>query len=80
MLPLPGGTAALILDDKGRIYHADLKGTGAVEAHRLKLPADFAQGKGWAVTAMGLSRDDTVHLMLQDQNGRRMSLQRAPGE
>ncbi|RML43446.1 Type III effector HopR1 [Pseudomonas syringae pv. ribicola] len=80
LLPLPGGTAALILDDKGRIYHADLKGTGAVEAHRLKLPADFAQGKGWAVTAMGLSRDETVHLMLQDQNGRRMSLQRAPGE
>lgn len=80
LLPLPGGPAALILDDKGRIYHADLKGTGAVEAHRLKLPADFAQGKGWAVTAMGLSRDDTVHLMLQDQNGRRMSLQRAPGE
>ncbi|AKF51235.1 type III effector [Pseudomonas syringae] len=80
LLPLPGGTAALILDDKGRIYQADLKGTGPVEAHRLKLPGDFAQGKGWAVTAMGLSRDDTVHLMLQDQNGRRMSLQRAPGE
>lgn len=80
LLPLPRGNAALILDDKGRIYQADLKGIGPVEAHRLKLPGDFAQGKGWAVTTMGLSRDNTVHLMLQDQNGRRMSLQRAQNE
>ncbi|RMR99386.1 Type III effector HopR1 [Pseudomonas coronafaciens pv. garcae] len=79
-LPLPSGNAALVLDDKGRVYQAELQGNGPVEAHRLNLPDDFSRAKGWAVTAMGLSRDDTVHLILQDQNGRRMSLQQAPGE
>ncbi|RLM18421.1 type III effector [Brenneria alni] len=80
LLPLPHTNTALILDDKGRVYQANLKGDGAVEALRLTLFSGQEQGDGWAVTSMGLSKDNTVHLMLEDRTGRRMSLQRAEGE
>ncbi|MFC3394539.1 hypothetical protein ACFOGG_06515 [Brenneria rubrifaciens] len=77
LLPLPHTDAALILDNRGRVYQANLRGDGPVEAQRLTLPADLGQRDGWAVTAMGLAGDNTVHLMLEDRGGRRMSLQRA---
>ncbi|WP_205680238.1 hypothetical protein [Brenneria salicis] len=79
LLPLPRTDAALILDNKGRVYQASLIGAGPIEARRLRLPSDLKQGDGWAVTSMGLAKDNTVHVMLEDRNGRRMSLQRTEG-
>lgn len=75
ILPLPGSESALILDDKGRIYHASLNQQSVIQAQRVKLPTQLSQGEGWVVTAMGLARDNSVHLLLQDTNGRRLSAQ-----
>ncbi|PPU95624.1 transducer protein car [Xanthomonas hyacinthi] len=81
LLPLPGASAheALILDDKGRVYHADLRGHGAIQARRMHLPEGRRHQDGWAVTRMGLAVDGTVHLLLERQAGRRALLQRPPG-
>ncbi|MCS3358488.1 transducer protein car [Xanthomonas translucens] len=82
LLPLPGGIGdeALILDDKGRVYHADLSGSGSIQAQRLELPKGRQHQDGWVVTRMGLAADDTVHLLLENEQGRRAVLQRPPGQ
>ena len=73
-LPLPSGEGILFLDDKGRVYESQLDGKETIEARRLSLTIPPGHGDNWAVTQMGLARDDSVHLLLQDRNGRQMSV------
>lgn len=82
VLPLahPDGEAALVLDDKGRVYEADMRGSGPIVARRLKLPQGMDRTQGWAVTSMGLATDHSVHLVLEDSAGHRISLQRPAGQ
>ncbi|UKE69485.1 transducer protein car [Xanthomonas cerealis pv. cerealis] len=82
LLPLPSGFGedALILDDKGRIYHANLSGSGCIQAQRLELPEGKQHQDGWVVTRMGLAVDNTVHLLLEHEQGNRVVLQRPRGQ
>lgn len=82
VLPLahPDAGTALMLDDKGRVYEADLRGTGPIVAQRLTLPDRMERLDGWAVTSMGLATDNSVHLVLEDSAGHRISLQRPAGQ
>lgn len=82
LLPLahPDVEAALVLDDKGRVYEADLRGTGPIVARRLTLPDRVERAQGWAVTSMGLATDNSVHLVLEDSSGHRIALQRPAGQ
>ncbi|WP_164739373.1 hypothetical protein, partial [Xanthomonas perforans] len=82
VLPLahPDAGTALMLDDKGRAYEADLRGTGPIVAQRLTLPDRMERLDGWAVTSMGLATDNSVHLVLEDSAGHRISLQRPAGQ
>ncbi|MGQ9448459.1 transducer protein car [Xanthomonas citri] len=82
VLPLahPDVGIALMLDDKGRVYEADLHGTGPITARRLTLPDQLERAQGWAVTSMGLATDNSVHLVLEDSTGHRIALQRPAGQ
>ncbi|WP_425479114.1 transducer protein car [Xanthomonas populi] len=82
VLPLasPNAGAALVLDDKGRVYEADMRGSGSIVARRLTLPDLMGSEQGWAVTSMGLATDHSVHLLLEDSDGHRISLQRPAGQ
>ncbi|MFA0924598.1 transducer protein car [Xanthomonas fragariae] len=82
VLPLayPDAGAALVLDDKGRVYEADMRGSGPIVARRLTLPGRMGSDHGWAVTSMGLATDHSVHLLLEDSDGHRISLQRPAGQ
>ncbi|WDL18914.1 transducer protein car [Xanthomonas campestris] len=79
VLPL-AHAAVLVLDDKGRVYEADMRGSGPIVARRLTLPRPMGSEQGWAVTSMGLSTDHSVHLLLEHSDGRRISLQRPAGQ
>lgn len=82
VLPLahPDVGIALMLDDKGRVYEADLHGTGPIAARRLTLPDQLERAQEWAVTSMGLATDNSVHLVLEDSTGHRIALQRPAGQ
>ncbi|WP_134980600.1 transducer protein car [Xanthomonas axonopodis] len=79
-LPHPDAGIALMLDDKGRVYEADLRGTGPIAARRLTLPDRLERSQGWAVTSIGLATDNGVHLVLEDSTGHRIALQRPAGQ
>lgn len=82
VLPLahPDVGTALMLDDKGRVYEADLQGTGPIAARRLTLPDRMERAQGWAATSMGLATDNSAHLVLEDSSGHRIALQRPAGQ
>lgn len=77
-LPNPNSAVALILDEKGRVYQAELGGKGPIEARRLALPEGMKHEDGWAITSMGLSNDNAVHLLLENGEGHRVALQQTP--
>ncbi|MCX8956025.1 AvrE-family type 3 secretion system effector [Erwinia psidii] len=76
LLPHPHSAAALVLDEKGRAYQAELGGQGSIEARRLTLPEGMSHAEGWAITSMGLSSDNAVHLLLENGEGHRVALQK----
>ncbi|MCL1549757.1 transducer protein car [Xanthomonas nasturtii] len=82
LLPLghPDAGIALMRDDKGHVYEADLRGTGPIASRRLTLPDRLEHSQGWAVTSMGLANDNSAHLVLEDSTGHRIALQRPAGQ
>lgn len=77
-LPHPNSSLALVLDDKGRAWQAELGGQGPIEARRLTMPEGLGHEAGWAITSMGLASDNAVHLLLENGEGHRVTLQRTP--